>query len=231
MPVALNVWQHVDAGSPAADARRLIIASTGRRTSGRPLSRPPNGPRSGTTEPARPQGRRLRRTPPARPSARWCAGMSCRFPPPLVQPQPPARPLPEVVLTPHPHRRAHPREAVHQHAQQRPVPQPNTTVPVSIRSSSARVSVGDRTDVAPFVTTCFGPGPPRPGSTAAPGGPRASPQSDRDDGSRRTTVMRVEDLAMSTRSSRLTPERQRRLVQQQVLRREALVVGHPVGKE
>ena len=30
------MWQHVDPGSPAADARRLIIAST----SGRPLSRP-----------------------------------------------------------------------------------------------------------------------------------------------------------------------------------------------
>ena len=40
IPVARNVWQHVDAGSPAAAARRLIIASTARRVSGRPLSRP-----------------------------------------------------------------------------------------------------------------------------------------------------------------------------------------------
>ena len=35
MPVALNVWQHVDAGRPAAAARRLIIASTTRRVSDR----------------------------------------------------------------------------------------------------------------------------------------------------------------------------------------------------
>ena len=40
IPVARNVWQHVVAGSPAATARRLIIASTARRPSGRPL-RPP----------------------------------------------------------------------------------------------------------------------------------------------------------------------------------------------
>ena len=39
----------------------------------------------------------------------------------LVQPQPPSRPLPEVVLATHPHGRAHPREAVDHHAQQRPV--------------------------------------------------------------------------------------------------------------
>ena len=39
IPVARNVWQHVDAGSPAADARRLIIASTA-PASGRPFSRP-----------------------------------------------------------------------------------------------------------------------------------------------------------------------------------------------
>ena len=42
----------------------------------------------------------------------------------LVQPQPSARPLQEIVLTPHPHDRAHPGEAVHHHAQQRTVPQP-----------------------------------------------------------------------------------------------------------
>ena len=39
----------------------------------------------------------------------------------LVQPQPPPSPLQEIVLTTHPHDRAHPREAVHHHAQQRPV--------------------------------------------------------------------------------------------------------------
>jgi len=35
-----DVWQHVDAGRPAAAARRLIIASTTRRVSDRPLRRP-----------------------------------------------------------------------------------------------------------------------------------------------------------------------------------------------
>ena len=39
----------------------------------------------------------------------------------LLQPKPPPSPLQEVVLTTHPHDRAHPREAVHHHAQQRPV--------------------------------------------------------------------------------------------------------------
>ena len=42
-----------------------------------------------------------------------------------------------------------------------------TSVPVSIRSRSARVSAGVRTGVAPLVTTCFsGPAPTRPGSRA-----------------------------------------------------------------
>ena len=40
IPVARNVWQHVEVGSPAAAARRLIIASTRRRSSARPVSRP-----------------------------------------------------------------------------------------------------------------------------------------------------------------------------------------------
>ena len=56
--------------------------------------------------------------------------------PPLHGP----RPLPEVVL-PHPDRRAHPREAVHHHAQQRPVPQPDhrpRVDPVEERPSSRR---------------------------------------------------------------------------------------------
>ena len=40
----------------------------------------------------------------------------------LVQPQPAPHALPEVVLAPHPHRRAHPREAVDQDAQESPGP-------------------------------------------------------------------------------------------------------------
>ena len=41
-PVALNVCQHVDAGRPAAAARRLIIDSTTRRVSDRPLRQRPD---------------------------------------------------------------------------------------------------------------------------------------------------------------------------------------------
>ncbi len=43
IPVARNVWQHVEGGSPAAAARRLIIARTTRRSSARPVSRRPAG--------------------------------------------------------------------------------------------------------------------------------------------------------------------------------------------
>ena len=44
IPVARNVWQHVEAGSsPAPAARRLIIARTTRRCSARPVSRRPAG--------------------------------------------------------------------------------------------------------------------------------------------------------------------------------------------
>ena len=43
IPVARNVWQHVEAGSPAAAARRLIIARATRRSSARPVSRHPTG--------------------------------------------------------------------------------------------------------------------------------------------------------------------------------------------
>ena len=43
IPVARNVWQHIDGGSPAAAARRLIIASATRRSSVRPVSHRPAG--------------------------------------------------------------------------------------------------------------------------------------------------------------------------------------------
>ena len=43
IPVARNVWQHVEGGSQAAAARRLIIARTSRRSSARPVSRLPAG--------------------------------------------------------------------------------------------------------------------------------------------------------------------------------------------
>ena len=41
IPVARNVWQQVEGGRPAAAARRLIMASTTRRESGRPVSLSP----------------------------------------------------------------------------------------------------------------------------------------------------------------------------------------------
>ncbi len=41
IPVARNVWQHVEAGSPAATDRRLIMANTTRCVNGRPLSLSP----------------------------------------------------------------------------------------------------------------------------------------------------------------------------------------------
>ena len=43
MPVARNVWQQVDGGSPAVAARRLIMASTTRRVNDRsrqPIAHP-----------------------------------------------------------------------------------------------------------------------------------------------------------------------------------------------
>ena len=43
VPVARNVWQNVDGGSPATAARRLIIASTSRRSIARAVSRRPAG--------------------------------------------------------------------------------------------------------------------------------------------------------------------------------------------
>ena len=42
-PSPRNVWQQVDAGRSAAAARRLIMASTSRRDSARPVSRRPAG--------------------------------------------------------------------------------------------------------------------------------------------------------------------------------------------
>ena len=113
MPVARNVWQHVVAGNPAAAARRLIIASTTRRPSGRPLS-PPARPVDALKQ------RRLRVVVDAAggqirldrllgPVVRRHVVALAAL---LVQPQPPSSPLPEVVLTAHPHGRAHPREAV-----------------------------------------------------------------------------------------------------------------------
>ena len=95
IPVARNVWQHVEGGSPAAAARRLIIASTSRRSSARPVKPPPRRVH-GLEE------RRLRLLEPAR----FDVGVEGRgrpvvgrdvVPPPalLVEPQPARLPCPK----------------------------------------------------------------------------------------------------------------------------------------
>ena len=81
IPVARNVWQQVDGGSPAATARRLIMASTTRRVNGpprQPLPRPVHALKQ--RHPAAPRTRR--------PSRYFIKGLggpvvgtSCRFPP------------------------------------------------------------------------------------------------------------------------------------------------------
>ena len=43
IPVARNVWQHLDGGNPAVAARRLIMARTARRVNGRPVRLSPGG--------------------------------------------------------------------------------------------------------------------------------------------------------------------------------------------
>ena len=130
MPVARNVWQHVEGGSPAAAARRLIIASTSRRSSARPVSRRPAGSTvwksaafGSSSPPASTQASRAAAT-------RWWAGTSCRFPP-------------------FPWSLNHPRLLC-------PSRSP-ASAPVSIVSRSFLASAGESTGVAPLVTTCFGP--------------------------------------------------------------------------
>ncbi len=81
IPVARNVWQHVEGGSPAAAARRLIIAKTTRRCNARPVSRRPTGSTlwksaalGSSIPPASTYSSRAA-------AARWWAGTSCRRPP------------------------------------------------------------------------------------------------------------------------------------------------------
>ena len=92
--VARNVWQHVEGGSPAAAARRLIIANTS-RSSDRPVSRRPAGSTvwksaifGSASPPASTHASRAD-------AARWWAGTSVPLPALLVEPQPAPAPLPE----------------------------------------------------------------------------------------------------------------------------------------
>ena len=108
IPVARNVWQQVEGGRSAAAARRLIMARTRRRESVRPVSRRrvEPGPREVVVE-------RLGRQMVGRDVVTRTAL--------LVEPEPPLALLPEVVLPPHADDRAHPRDAVEHHRDERPV--------------------------------------------------------------------------------------------------------------
>ena len=57
----------------------------------------------------------------------------------LVEPEPAPAPLPEVVLPPHPQHRAHPREAVEHHREQRPVPETGQRARVDRREELPRL--------------------------------------------------------------------------------------------
>ena len=71
--------------------------------------------------------------------------------------------LSEVVLTPHPHGRAHPREAVHQHAQQRPVPQSDPRPRVGPVEERPRLGRRSAPASRPSSRHASDPAPPRPG--------------------------------------------------------------------
>ena len=60
----------------------------------------------------------------------------------LVEPQPPPAPLLEVVLPPHPQDRAHPREAVEHHREERPVSEPGQRARVDVLEELPRFCRG-----------------------------------------------------------------------------------------
>ena len=60
----------------------------------------------------------------------------------LVEPEPPLAPLLEVVLPPHPQNRAHPREAVEHHREERPVSEPGQRARVDVLEELPRLGLG-----------------------------------------------------------------------------------------
>ena len=160
MPVARNVWQHVDAGSPAADARRLNHGQHG------PAPERPPAQTAGPVDALK--QRRLhvldaagRRRDTPRPPPRPGGGPArpWRLPPFSCSRSHPRSPLPEVVLPPHPPCRTHPSRSCTPSRSAAPDPVSPTRVPVSIRSRSApqsRPGVTHRRR-APSSRTCFGP--------------------------------------------------------------------------
>ena len=139
IPVARNVWQQVEGGRSAAAARRLIIARTRRRESARPVSRRPRGVDAL-------EERRRRRVEPGprevvverlgRPMVGRDVVTRAAL---LVEPEPPPALLPEVVRPPHRADRAHPRDAVEPHRDERPVAPAGERTRVDRREEPARL--------------------------------------------------------------------------------------------
>ena len=76
----------------------------------------------------------------------------------LVEPHPAPAPLPEVVpAAASPNTRAHPREAVEHHREQRPVPEPGQRARVNRLEELPHLRRREVSLSLPFVTTCFGP--------------------------------------------------------------------------
>ena len=81
IPVARNVWQHVEGGSLAAVARRLIIARTTRRCSARPVSQRPAGSTLWKSVAFGSASSAASTYLSSASAARWWAGTSCLFRP------------------------------------------------------------------------------------------------------------------------------------------------------
>ena len=95
-----------------------------------PSAAAPSDPWSGKAPPSAPRARPPRRRRSRAAAARMVGRDVVPLAALLVEPQPTAAPLPEVVLPPHPQHRAHPREAVEHDRQQRPIPEPDQGAPV-----------------------------------------------------------------------------------------------------
>ena len=157
MPVARNVWQHVDAGSPAAAARRLDHGQHGpaRERPRAQLARPVDALKQRRLRVLAAAGGEIRLD-------RLLGSVVRRHVVPLaallVQPQPPPLPLPKVnpaAASPPPRSPARSCTPARSAA-----PGPAAPPPSPCRSGrGAPVSppAGVSTGVAPFVTTCFGP--------------------------------------------------------------------------
>ena len=157
IPVARKVWQPILVVIPAALARRCTIAKASLRSKGRsdrilvlPFDARNSGPLGSPVDPGGLDiGVEVLLEGVVHRHLVMLAAL-------LVQPEPPALALGEVVLDPHRNRRADPRKAVDQHPDQCPIAQADR-VSVGMPSNSSCASSGDRIGVFPRLTTCFGP--------------------------------------------------------------------------